>query len=85
MKIHYTERFEKDFRALSPDVRKATAQKLRLLENDIRHPSLRVKKVQKFEGVFEGSVNKNFRFLFLIASNGYTLLRIGKHDILEKH
>ena len=84
MKAHYTERFAKDFKALAPNIRKITVQKLRLLENDLRHPSLRVKKVQSFEGVFEGSINKSFRFLFLITSDGYTLLRIGKHDILEK-
>ena len=85
MKICYTERFEKDFKTLSPNIRKVTTQKLRLLEKNVRHPSLRVKKVQKFEGIFEGSINKNFRFLFLITSDSYTLLRIGKHDILEKH
>ncbi len=84
MKLILTERFKKDFKGLSKEVRKAAEGKLRLLEGNIRHPSLRVKKVRNREGVFEGSVNMNYRFLFLITSEGYTLLRISQHDILEK-
>ena len=84
MKLILTERFKKDFKDLSKEIQKAAEGKLGLLENNIRHPSLRVKKVRNREGVFEGSVNMNFRFLFLITSEGYTLLRISQHDILEK-
>jgi len=84
MKLILTERFKKDFKGLSKETQKAAEGKLRLLENNVRHPSLRVKKVRNREGVFEGSINMNFRFLFLITSEGYTLLRISKHDILEK-
>ena len=85
MKLILTERFKKDFKGLSKEIQKTAEGKLRLLENNVRHPSLRVKKVRNHEGIFEGSVNMSFRFLFLIAAEGYTLLRISQHDILEKH
>jgi hypothetical protein len=42
-----------------------------------------VKKVKKYQNVLEGSINKNYRFLFQITSKGYLFFRIGKHDILE--
>lgn len=48
------------------------------------HPSLRVKRVRKYEEVYEGSINLDYRLLFLITTEGYVLLRIGRHDILEK-
>jgi len=35
---------------------KRTDEKLKLLVQNISHPSLRVKKVQKYKGVFKGSV-----------------------------
>jgi len=40
---------------------KRTDEKLKLLVQNISHPSLRVKKVQKYKGVFEGSVTKDYR------------------------
>ena len=45
---------------------------------------LRVKKVQGHGDIFEGSITMNYRLLFQITSEGYVLLRIRKHDLLEK-
>jgi len=45
---------------------------------------LRVKKVQRHADIFEGSITMNYRLLFQITSEGYVLLRIGKHDLLGK-
>lgn len=84
MKLIRTENFKKNFKGLSKEIQKSTEGKLRLLENDIWHPSLRVKKAKSREGVFEGSVNKNFRFLFTMSSESIMLLRIGTHDIIKK-
>lgn len=36
-----------------------------------RKVRLRVKKVKKYQNVLEGSINKNYRFLFQITSKGY--------------
>ena len=84
MKFVYTRRFQKDYRSLPARTRKTADDKLRLLASDIRHPSLRVKKVRRFEGIFEASINKNYRILFLLTNEACILLRIGTHDILEK-
>jgi mRNA-degrading endonuclease RelE of RelBE toxin-antitoxin system len=84
MKIIRTQRFLEDYRKLPPQVQRQTDRKLRYLAENLAHPSLRVKRVRKYENVYEGSINKDYRFLFLITSEGYLLLRIGRHDILEQ-
>ncbi len=84
MKLIRTDRFLRDYRKLSPQVREGADAKLERLAENIRHPSLRVKRVRKYEGVYEASINMQYRLLFLITDEGYVLLRIGPHDILEK-
>ncbi len=84
MKLIRTQRFLEDYRKLPAQVQKQTDRKLQYLAENVGHPSLRVKRVRKYEGVYEGSINMDYRFLFLITNEGYVLLRIGRHDILEK-
>ena len=84
MHLVQTTHFKRDYKKLSPSIQKRTDEKLKLLVQNLSHPSLRVKRVQKYKGVLEGSVTKNYRFFFQITTEGYILLRIGKHDILEK-
>ena len=84
MKLIRTDRFLDDYRKLPGQVRKQTDRKLRCLVENVAHPSLRVKRVRKYRGVFEGSINRDYRFLFQITTGAYILLRIGRHDILEK-
>lgn len=84
MKLIRTERFLRDYQKLPANVQKQTDRKLLYLVEDIAYPSLRVKKVQRYEDIFEGSISRIYRFLFQITTDAYILLRIGKHDILEK-
>lgn len=84
MKLIRTRRFLEDYRKLPAQVQKQTDQKLQYLAQNVGHPSLRVKRVRKYEEVYEGSINMDYRLLFLITTEGYVLLRIGRHDILEK-
>lgn len=84
MKLIRTQRFLEDYEKLPAQVQKQTDRKLHYLAKNVAHPSLRVKRVRKYEEVYEGSINMDYRFLFLITSEGYLLLRIGRHNILEK-
>ncbi len=84
MRLIRTQRFLEDYRKLPPQVQKQTDRKLQYLAENVGHPSLRVKRVRKYEEVYEGNINMDYRFLFAISSEGYLLLRIGRHDILEK-
>lgn len=84
MRLLATERFLQDYADLPPDIRSRTDRKLRYLARDLSHPSLRVKRVRGRDGIYEGSINMDYRFLFRIEESSYVLERIGRHDILEK-
>jgi mRNA-degrading endonuclease RelE of RelBE toxin-antitoxin system len=84
MQLIQTTHFKRDYKKLPASIQKRTDEKLKFLVQNMSHPSLRVKRVQKYKGVFEGSVTKNYRFFFQITTEGYILLRVDKHDILEK-
>jgi mRNA interferase RelE/StbE len=84
MRLIRTDRFLQDYRKLPAQVRRQTDRKLRYLADNLAHPSLRVKRVRKCEEVCESSINMDYRFLFLITTEGYVLLRIGTHEILEE-
>jgi len=84
MQLIRTTHFKRDYKKLPSSVQKRADEKLKLLAQNLSHPSLRVKRARKYKGVFEGSITKDYRFLFQITIEGYILLRIGTHGILEK-
>ena len=84
MKLIRTDRFRDDYRSLPAQIRKQTDRKLWYLAQDLRHPSLRVKRVRKYRDIYEGRINLQYRFLFQITTDAYILLRLGKHDVLEQ-
>jgi mRNA-degrading endonuclease RelE of RelBE toxin-antitoxin system len=83
MRILRADRFVEDFRDLPPRVQKQTLRKLELLAGSLAHPSLRVKRVRSRTGIYEGSINMDYRFLFRVEGDACILLRIGRHDILD--
>ena len=83
-KLKYTKVFEKGLKALSSKEQKAVAQKLKLLAENPFYPSLRTKKVQGLDDVFEMSVNMDIRILWKYEDGIIILLlEVGHHkDIL---
>lgn len=83
-KLKYTKDFERGLKKLSKAEQKQTMSKLKLLVQAPFYPSLRTKKVQGLDDVFEMSVNMDIRILWRYE-NGVIilLLEIGHHkDIL---
>ena len=83
-KLKYTKEFERDLKKLSAAEQKQTANKLKLLMQNPFYPSLRTKKVQGLDNVFEMSVNMDIRILWRYENGVIILLiDIGHHkDIL---
>lgn len=79
-KLKYTKEFEKDLKKLSPKEQKAVMVKLKLLVQEPFYPSLRTKKVQGLDNIFEMSVNMDIRILWKYE-NGVIilLLDVGHH------
>ena len=74
-KLKYTKEFERDLKKLSAAEQKQTANKLKLLMQNPFYPSLRTKKVQGLDNVFEMSVNMDIRILWRYE-NGVIILLI---------
>jgi mRNA interferase RelE/StbE len=83
MNIHLAESFNKDYQQLPAGVQQVFDRKLSILVQNIRHPSLRIKKMKGFENRWEGSINMFYRFTFEIHDDYILLRRIGPHDVLK--
>jgi len=78
-----TKTFTKTIKKLSQNEQKAVARKLVILSQNPYHPSLRTKKVQSLDDVFECSVNMDIRILWTYRDGRIILLlEIGHHDIV---
>ena len=80
----FSNRFWKDYRALSKDIQEAFEIKLPLFLSNPHHPSLRVKRLVGTADRWEGSVTMNYRFTFQIQGDFYLLRKIGTHNILKR-
>lgn len=82
-KFKYAKEFEKDFKRLSKTEQKQTISKLKILAENPFYPSLRTKKVQGFDDVFEMSVNMDLRVLWRYEDGVIILLiDIGHHKTI---
>ncbi len=79
MKADYSERAGKTLHELSPDVRKALFKQVKFLEQNLRHPSLRAKKYDEAQDLWQARVNKDWRFYFLIRDDVYYIVDIIPH------
>ena len=79
-KLKYTKEFEKNLKSLTKQEQKLVAGKLKLFIQNPFYPSLRTKKVQGLNNVFEMSVNMDIRILWKYE-NGVIilLLDVGHH------
>jgi len=64
----------------APDaVKKAFFKQVKLLEQNLRHPSLRAKKYDETKDRWQGRINRNWRFYFKIDGDTYRILDITPH------
>lgn len=70
MLFRRTQRFKKAFKALPVDVQAKAVKAFRLLAEDMRHPSLHIKKIQGTENIWEGRIDRQYRFTFHFESEG---------------
>ena len=64
----------------APDpVKKAFFKQVKLLEESLRHPSLRAKKYDASKGRWQARVNRDWRFYFTISGDTYRILKLIPH------
>lgn len=84
MNIFPTESFKKDYDDLPNVTQRKIEQKLFFLSTNLRHPSLRVKKMKGMPDVWEARVDRFYRITFAIEANTIYLYRVGPHDEVLK-
>jgi mRNA-degrading endonuclease YafQ of YafQ-DinJ toxin-antitoxin module len=75
-----TKRFENAYRSLPAELQHKTDKALRLLAENPRHPSLRLKKMQGTPDIWEARVDRNCGLTLDIRSDALLLRNVGKHD-----
>jgi mRNA interferase RelE/StbE len=79
MEVVRSIRFERSYAKASQQIQRAfDKQSLLLLEN-LHHPSLRAKKYDESQGLWQARVNKSWRFYFLIQDDVYYIVDIIPH------
>jgi mRNA-degrading endonuclease RelE of RelBE toxin-antitoxin system len=79
MKADYSKQAGEILRGLPPDVRRAFFKQVKFLEQNLRHPSLRAKKYDESQDLWQARVNKDWRFYFLIRDDIYYIVNIIPH------
>ena len=80
MRFLYTARFQRAYASLSDRQVEFVKKALRLLVADLRHPSLRVKKMQSTADIRETRASLVLRLTFEIHGEALVLRTVGAHD-----
>jgi mRNA-degrading endonuclease RelE of RelBE toxin-antitoxin system len=79
MNIELTRRAARDLDGLSRRLQRTVRKQLELLGSNLRHPSLRAKKYDEVNDVWQGRVNQDYRFYFRIMGDTYWMISIIPH------
>ncbi len=79
MKLSYSPHFLRSYAAASSQVQKAFDKQVLLLLQNLRHPSLRAKKYDEAQGIWQARVTRGWRFYFTIEDDTYHLHEIRSH------
>jgi mRNA interferase RelE/StbE len=80
MKIQYSNKFAENVAMLPKEIQKILKNKLDILLENPRHPSLRTKKLQGRDNIFEASITMGIRITWQYTEDGILLRNIGEHD-----
>lgn len=79
MTASFTLRFRKQYQKLSKDRQAKFDKQLAFLLSNLRHPSLRAKKYDEAQDIWQARVDDDYRFYFTIQDDSYILLSIIPH------
>ncbi len=79
MKTLFTRRFIRQYAALSAACKGKVEKQIEFLLANLRHSSLRVKKYDEAQGIWQARVDARYRFYFRIIGDTYELLSVIPH------
>ena len=83
--LTFTDRFHKHFKKMTETEKRQIMNKLSMLAENPMHPSLRTKRIQGTDDLFECSANMDIRVIWYYEGDKMIiLLDVGHHDILKR-
>ena len=79
MRVELSRRAARDLDDLSSRLQATVGKQLALLVENIRHSSIQAKKYDEGNDIWQGRVNRNYRFYFQIVDDEYKIIRIIPH------
>ena len=79
MKVRLTDKAVKQYEHLPKILQNKADKQFDYLRIDIRHPSLHAKKYQEASGIWQGRIDKSWRFYFYIIEPDYIIISIITH------
>lgn len=80
MRVLLTERFQRAYQSLGAKDQGQVNKALRFMAQDLRYPSLQVKKIQGTKGIWEARASRSLRITFQIEQGSILLRNVGQHD-----
>jgi mRNA-degrading endonuclease RelE of RelBE toxin-antitoxin system len=84
MKIRRLGPFRKDFGKFPGSIKRRAERALRLLVQNLHHPSLEARIVDKRKRIWKARMNGGYRFTYRIEGEIIELRRIGTHSEMER-
>ena len=85
MRILAYERFRRSYQHLPPQIQRKVDKQLKLLIENLRHPSLQVKRIKGTTTLWEARVDLHYRMTFEIIGDAVYVRVVGNHDEVLKH
>ena len=79
MRLLRTKHFVRNYSKAPKAIQRAFYKPLLLLLEDLHHPSLRAKKYDETENLWQARVNRDWRFYFVIEGDTYIVTSIIPH------
>lgn len=83
-KIIYLPHFKRDYKKLTSIAKEKVKKALLLMEDDLRYPSLQVKKIKGTKNIWEARASESLRITFNMEGNIIILRTTGEHDVLKR-
>lgn len=79
MLVNFSKKAIRDYENLPTNLKKTVDKQFNFLLKSLNHPSLRAKKYDEVQNIWQGRISGSWRFYFQIHINTYEIITIIRH------